>query len=181
MTWCGGPSPAPPENGEGIHSHICVLAVSISPLWPLQSPHFPYLTPHPEPLPVLPIAGPPPSPYHSPLSTLFPFPFIPPAASPSHSRLQAYFDPPASSILWPVRYPVRRHISTTFAHSSGTPNLPTGIFLTSPGVPLTKSSEGIMPVSPIIWRGDDVSKSLLSLTLLRKSFRLSHRVMGRGC
>lgn len=66
------------------------------------------------------------------------------------SMYHYYFSPPESNTLCPVMYPVRQIIVTMFAVSCGVPSRPTGMFLTSPGVPTKNSALGIMPVSPII-------------------------------
>jgi hypothetical protein len=68
------------------------------------------------------------------------------------SPIIVYFNPPESRRLCPVMYPVRHNMVTTFAHSSVLPLLPTGIFFTSPGVPFSCSSVGIIPV-PVIMAG----------------------------
>lgn len=62
----------------------------------------------------------------------------------------SYFNPPDNSKLCPVIYPVRQSIVTALAHSSVLPLRPTGMFFTSPGVPLSCSSDGIIPVPVII-------------------------------
>jgi hypothetical protein len=67
-----------------------------------------------------------------------------------HRLSLVYLSPPESNRLCPVMYPVRHNMVTTFAHSSVLPLRPTGMFLTSPGVPFSCSSVWIIPVPVII-------------------------------
>jgi len=67
-------------------------------------------------------------------------------------------------------YPVRHSMVTTFAHSSVLPLRPTGIFLTSPGVPFSCSSVWIMPVPVIIAGATSLNVMPLLPILLARFF-----------